>query len=206
MRSSVTGVFPVAAGLWLCFVPPAAAESPRATGPEVKPPVQNSAFAAQAYALGPEDVVKISVWKDEGLTNEVVVRPDGMISFPLVGDVLAEGKSVEELRGEITRRLTRFIPTPTVSVTVMKVHSYKIYVIGKVNKPGEYQVGHYTDVLQALSLAGGVTPFAAEGKIKILRRVKGEQVVFPFDYSDALKGQGLERNIILNRWDTVMVP
>lgn len=196
----------LAAGLGLCLGSPAMGESPKAAGPEPASTGRNSTAAVQSYTLGPEDVVKISVWKDEGLTSEVVVRPDGMISFPLVGDVQAEGKSVEELKVEIAKRLTRFIPTPTVSVTVMKVQSYKIYVIGKVNRPGEFQVGHFTDVLQALSLAGGVTPFAAEGRIKVLRRVKGEQVVFPFDYADALKGEGLDRNIILNRWDTVMVP
>src|SRR5215510_1113726 len=114
------------------------------------------------YLLGPEDVVKISVWKDEHLTTETVVRPDGMISFPLIGDVQAAGRTVEELRGDIVKRLSRFIPNPNVSVAVTKLLSYKIYVLGRVNKPGEYMVGHQTDVLQALSLAGGLTPFAAE--------------------------------------------
>jgi polysaccharide export outer membrane protein len=159
-----------------------------------------------AYALGPEDVVQISVWKDEHLTREVVVRPDGMVSFPLVGDVQAEGKTAEELKAEITTRLSRFIPKPSVSVSVAKVVSYKVYVIGRVNRPGEFLVGHYTDVMQALSLAGGVTPFASENQIKVLRRVNGAQVVFPFAYGDALKGKGLEQNIILQRGDVVMVP
>lgn len=162
--------------------------------------------ADQGYSLGPEDVLLISVWKDEQLTREVVVRPDGMISFPLVGDVPAEGRTVEDLRGDLVKRLTKYIPNANVTVTVTKVLSYKVYVVGRVTKPGEYLVGHYTDVLQALSLAGGLTPFAAENDIKIIRRIKGEQRVFPFRYSDVRKGRDLEQNILLQRGDVVMVP
>jgi polysaccharide export outer membrane protein len=158
------------------------------------------------YQLGPEDVLKISVWKDETLTSEVVVRPDGMVSFPLVGDLQAEGKSVEDLRDALVARLAKYIPKPAVTVAVMKVNSYKIYVTGKVTRPGEYLVGHYTDVMQALSLAGGLTPFASENNIKVLRRMGNEQVTFPFGYGDALKGKGLELNIVLQRGDVVMVP
>lgn len=162
--------------------------------------------ADPGYSLGPEDVLLISVWKDEQLTREVVVRPDGMISFPLVGDVPAEGRTVEDLRIELVRRLTKYIPNANVTVAVTKVLSYKVYVVGRVTKPGEYLVGHYTDVLQALSLAGGLTPFAAENDIKIIRRIKGEQLVFPFRYSDVRKGRDLEQNILLQRGDVVMVP
>ncbi|ULA68959.1 MAG: Capsule polysaccharide export protein [Nitrospira sp.] len=158
------------------------------------------------YGLGPEDVLMISVWKDEHLTREVVVRPDGMISFPLVGDLAAEGRTVEDLRADLVRRLIKYIPNVNVTVAVTKVLSYKIYVAGRVNKPGEYLVGHYTDVLQALSLAGGLTPFAAENDIKIVRRVMGQQHTFPFRYSDVRKGIDLEQNILLQRGDTVMVP
>lgn len=158
------------------------------------------------YVLGPEDIVHISVWKDEHLTREVVVRPDGMVSFPLVGDVPASGKTVEELRLDLTKRLIRFIPTPQVAVDVLKVQSYKVYVLGRVNKPGEYLVGHYTDILQALSLAGGLTPFAAENDIKVIRRLHGDQQVIPFRYGDIQKGKDLKQNILLQRGDTVMVP
>lgn len=158
------------------------------------------------YFLGPEDVLLISVWKDEHLTREVVVRPDGMISFPLVGDVAAEGRTVEELRSDLARRLIKYIPAVNVTVAVTKVLSYKVYVVGRVTKPGEYLVGHYTDVLQALSLAGGLTPFAAENDIKVIRRVMGQQQVFLFRYSDVRKGRDLEQNILLQRGDVVMVP
>lgn len=158
------------------------------------------------YRLGAEDILLVSVWKDEQLTREVVVRPDGMFSFPLVGDIQAEDRTVEDIRGDLVKRLTKYIPNPNVSVAVTKVVSYKVYVVGRVNKPGEYLIGHYTDVLQALSLAGGLTPFAAENDIKVMRRVRGEQYAIPFRYGDLRKGRDLEQNIILQRGDVVMVP
>lgn len=168
--------------------------------------VDPKSFPEAAYLLGAEDVVKISVWKDEHLTQEVIVRPDGMISFPLVGDVPAAGKTVEEVRLELVKRLGKFMPNPHVSVLATKLHSYKIYVTGRVNKPGEFLVGHYTDVLQALSLAGGLTPFAAENDIKVMRREKGEQKVYRFRYGDVRNGTALEQNILLQRGDVVVVP
>jgi polysaccharide biosynthesis/export protein len=158
------------------------------------------------YRLGAEDVMQVSVWKDEQLTKEIVVRPDGMFSFPLVGDIQAEDRTVEEIRVELVKKLNKYIPNPNVSVAVLKVLSYKVYIVGKVNKPGEYLIGHYTDVLQALSLAGGLTAFAAENDIKVIRRVKGQQQVFPFRYGDVRKGQDLDKNILLQRGDVVMVP
>ncbi|HEU5406408.1 MAG TPA: polysaccharide biosynthesis/export family protein [Nitrospira sp.] len=171
--------------------------------------VMSAALVSQldpGYRLGAEDILLVSVWKDEQLTREVVVRPDGMFSFPLVGDIQAEDRTVEDIRGDLVKRLTKYIPNPSVSVAVTKVISYKVYVVGRVNKPGEYLIGHYTDVLQALSLAGGLTPFAAENDIKVMRRVRGEQYAIPFRYGDLRKGRDLEQNIILQRGDVVMVP
>lgn len=175
-------------------------------------PVLPSLASAQLLAgepdflLGPEDVLLISVWKDEHLTREVVVRPDGMVSFPLVGDVQAEDRTVEEIRLDLMTRLIKYIPNPNVSVAVIKIQSYKIYVVGRVNKPGEYVIGRYTDVLQALSLAEGLTPFASENNIKVIRREKGLQRVIPFRYGDMRNGDDLEQNIFLQRGDVVMVP
>ncbi|TKB74248.1 MAG: polysaccharide export protein [Nitrospira sp.] len=163
--------------------------------------------AAEApYLLGPEDIVKISVWRDEHLTQEVVVRPDGMISFPLVGDVPAAGRTIEDVRLELVKRLNRFVQNPQVSIMATKILSYKIYVIGRVHKPGEFLVGHYTDVLQALSLAGGLNQFAAENDIRVMRRNRGEQQVFQFRYGDVRKGKDMGQNIILERGDVVVVP
>jgi len=182
----------LAASVWLWMSSAALAADPMGAEP--------------AYLLGPEDVLKVAVWKDEHLTQETVVRPDGMITFPLIGDVAASGRTAEDVRSEIARRLTKFLPNPNVTVTVLKVLSYRIYVLGRVNKPGEYQVGHHTDVLQALSMAGGLTPYAAENDIKIIRRNGTDEQVFPFRYGDAQKGKELRQNILLQRGDVVMVP
>lgn len=171
--------------------------------------ITTAAMASQIdpeYRLGAEDVMLISVWKDEQLTREVVVRPDGMFSFPLIGDVQAEDRTVDQIRTDLVQRLTKYIPNANVSVAVTKVVSYKVYVVGRVNKPGEYLIGHYTDVLQALSLAGGLTPFAAENDIKVMRRVGREQHAIPFRYGDVRRGRELEQNIVLQRGDVVMVP
>ncbi|MHB8481554.1 MAG: polysaccharide biosynthesis/export family protein [Nitrospiria bacterium] len=166
----------------------------------------DSALLLSSYRLGPEDILKISVWKDESLTMEVLVRPDGYISFPLAGEVLAEGKTVEEVRNELIRKISSYIPDPSLSVIVMKINSYKIYVVGKVNRPGEYLVGHRPDVMQALSLAGGLTPFASENQIKVLRRENGKEHYYPFRYGDVKKGIALEQNMILRQEDVVVVP
>ena len=176
------------------------------TGCVTPEPTAAQNMADPGYHLGPEDVVMISVWKDENLTREAIVRPDGMVSFPLIGDVPAMGHTVEEVRQDIAKRLARFIPNPHVSVAITKLQSYKVYVMGRVTKPGEYLVGHYTDVLQALSLAGGLTPFASENDIKIIRRENGDQRVFLFRYGDVQKGRDLNQNILLERGDVVMVP
>jgi polysaccharide export outer membrane protein len=171
-----------------------------------KPGAAPAVGSGVEYLLGAEDVLAIAVWKDEHLTKEVVVRPDGFVSFPLVGEIQAAGRTVEEVRAEIAKRLAKFIPNPNVSVAAIKVLSYRVYVLGRVNKPGEFMIGHTTDVLQALSLAGGLTPFASENDIRIIRRSNGEQQVIPVPYGDLKRGKNLERNALLQRGDVVMVP
>ena len=157
-----------------------------------KPPPGTEAGAGLSgltpdYQIGPEDVLEISVWKEEGLKKEVLVRPDGGISFPLAGDMQAAGKTARQLQQEIAQRLEKFMADPVVSVAVLKIVGNKIYVIGRVNKPGEFVAGRYVDVLQALSMAGGLTPFAAENGIKVLRKENGKEVVFPIPL---FRGQG----------------
>ena len=169
---------------------------------EVKPPVVTD----PGYKIGPEDILEISIWKEDGLKKEVLVRPDGGISFPLIGDLQATGKTAAELREEITKKLEQFIPDPVVSVALLKVVGNKVFVIGKVNKPGEFVAGRYVDVLQALSMAGGLTPFAAENSIKVLRKEGGKDVVMPFEYSSVKRGERLEQNIMLKGGDVVVVP
>jgi polysaccharide biosynthesis/export protein len=158
------------------------------------------------YRVGPEDVLEISVWREETLKKEALVRPDGGISYPLIGEVQAAGRTVGEIREEIVKRLDKYIPDPVVSVTVLKTGSQRIYVIGKVAKPGEFQVGRYVDVLQALSMAGGLTPFADSGNIRVMRRDGDRQVVLPFEYTAVIRGQKLDDNIQLRAGDVVVVP
>ncbi len=134
------------------------------------------------------------------------MRPDGGFSFPLVGEVQAAGRTAAEIRSEVTERLRKAINDPVVTVSVLKVAGYKVYVIGRVNKPGEFVAGRYIDVLQALSMAGGLTPFAAENDIKVLRKRGGKDEVFEFQYSDVRRGRKLEQNITLQGGDVVLVP
>ncbi|MCW8923423.1 MAG: polysaccharide export protein [Gammaproteobacteria bacterium] len=162
--------------------------------------------AKDAYVIGPGDVLSISVWKEEDMQKEVLVKPDGAISFPLIGDVNAKGMSTSDLKNDISNRLKEFIPNPVVTVSVLKSNSNKIYVIGKVIRPGEYITSNYMDVLQALSLAGGPNPFAETDEIKIIRRVGDDKEVYEFDYDEVMSGNRLEMNIILKAGDTVVVP
>lgn len=158
------------------------------------------------YTLNPGDVLQISVWKEQDLQREVLIRPDGYFSFPLAGDVLAEGRSVEAVRSELTERLSRFIPDLVVTVAVLQLAGNKIYVLGQVNRPGEFVMSGNADVMQAIGMAGGPTVFAQLDEIKILRRSNGTQIAIPFKFSDIEAGRKLEQNILLRAGDTVVVP
>ena len=158
------------------------------------------------YKLGPADVLEISVWKDESLSREVLVPPDGVISFPLIGSIDVKGLTVEELREVVTKKLSEYVPDATVTVLLMQVRSLSAFVIGKVNHPGHFPIDLETSVMQILSMAEGLNPFASPGNIIILRREKGKTVKIPFNYKKVEKGQNLEQNIILKRGDVVVVP
>ena len=160
----------------------------------------------ETYKIQPGDILDISVWEEENLQKQVLVRPDGGMSFPLAGNIEAAGQSVTELQERITERLKKFIPDPVVTVSIMKLDGNKVYVIGKVARPGEFPVTRYVDVVQALSMAGGMTPYAADNKITVLRRENGKQRSIPFRYGDIEKGEDLEQNIILQSGDVVVVP
>jgi len=159
-----------------------------------------------SYLIGPGDVLSISVWKEEGMQLEVLVRPDGEITFPLAGEIRAGGLTTKALSDELVRKLKKYIPHPSVTVSVTQSVSNKIYVIGKVNRPGEFIATGYMDVLQALTLAGGLTPFADADEIKIIRRTKTGTNMKLFDYDEVVSGEHLEMNIILKAGDTVVVP
>ena len=183
----------------------APAWSDAAAIPEAAVSVQ--APAPAVYRIEPGDVLTISVWKEPDLQMEVLVRPDGGLSFPLAGDQHAAGRTVDELRQTLAERLRKYVPDPVVTVTVRQLGGNRIYVVGKVNRPGEFPFSRPLDVMQSLSLAGGGTSYAALNDIRILRRdAKGKQISIPFRYEDVERGRHLEQNVLLETGDTVVVP
>jgi polysaccharide export outer membrane protein len=176
------------------------------------PATDTHAAAAQEAAVGagyqvqPGDVLTVTVWKETDLTGDLLVRPDFGLSFPLVGELDARGKTVDQLRAEIAERLKKYIPSPVVTVATKAVAGNHIYVVGKVQRPGEYPVVRNVDVMQALSLAGGATPFAAVNDIIVLRRAAAGQIVLHFQYNDVARGRDLGQNVVLQPGDTVVVP
>lgn len=162
---------------------------------------------SDAYAIHAGDVLSISVWKETDLQLDVLVRPDGGISFPLLGELPAQGKSVALIAADIREKLQHYIPDPVVNVAVKQLLGNKIFVIGKVNRPGELVLNQPLDVVQALSAAGGMTPFADIDDIIILRRNDaGKQTAIKFDYGQVEQGQNLDTNIFLAGGDVVIVP
>lgn len=173
----------------------------------VAPPVEVERSQFADYQLSPGDALEITVWKEEGLQKEqILISPDGNIIFPLVGTVTAAGKTISELRDKLTSRLADYIADPSISVKLMGNQGNVVFVIGKVNKPGMVNAGRRVDVLQALSLAGGLTVFADDSNISVQRRTGNEIKVFPFDYSNVIDGDDLHENILLEPGDTVTVP
>jgi polysaccharide export outer membrane protein len=192
MKNQARAVTRAIGYVWMWFAATAAAQ-PETAG-------------AVRYEVQPSDVLQVSVWKEPELTQQVVVRPDGAFSFPLVGEVNAVGKSVEDLRRELVQQLGRIIPDVVVTVSVLEIRGNKIYVIGQVNQPGEFIVNPRVDVMQALSLAGGTTAFASPSQIFVLRRDGGEQRRLPFNFDSVLRGRDLEQNVLLRSGDVVVVP
>jgi len=164
------------------------------------------AAARPGYLIQPGDVLQVAVWKETDLTAEVLVRPDGGISFPLAGELPAAGHTVADLTAMLEQRIRKLEPDAVVTVVVKTASGNRVYVIGKVNRPGEFPLIGQIDVMQALSLAGGATPFADTNGIRILRRDGKRQSSIAFRYNDVERGRKLEQNILLQSGDTVVVP
>ena len=162
--------------------------------------------AEKVYQLGSGDVIEISVWKDPELSRNLVVPPDGIISFPLIGSIDVTHLTVSELKKVVTQKLSEFIPDATVTIMLLEINSLKAYVIGKVNNPGEFPINLETNVMQVLSMAGGLNPFASKGNINIIRHRDNRIIKIPFDYGQVEKGKNLEQNILLLSGDVVVVP
>lgn len=163
-------------------------------------------YPAPDYTLAAGDVLDISVWKNEELTRRLTVLPDGKIHFPLIGEVLVQGKTVAQLKKEVEERLSGYVPKPVLSVIVNQVNSMLIYVLGKVNSPGRFLLQSNVNVLQGLAVAGGLNPYAERNKIKIFREEGGKTAIFDFEYDTVAKGKDLSQNVVLKRGDVIVVP
>ena len=170
------------------------------------PADQPETFGPQ-YDIGPGDQLGIEVWKDPSLTREVIVLPDGKISFPLIGELVAGGKTVGQLKIEIEEKLSRYVERNLVlTVEVRELNSMQVYVLGQVNSPGRVVLTSNINVLQALAIAGGPNPFASRSKIRIFRQEGEKNRIIPFDYDKVAAGKNVETNILLRRGDVVYVP
>lgn len=163
--------------------------------------------ASEDYVIGTEDVLSISVWKEEELSvKELVVRPDGKISLPLVNDIQASGMTPKQLQEKIAGKLKEFVAAPNVTVTVIKILSHTVSVVGQVSKPGLYTLGSPTTVLDILARVEGLSEFAKMKNIMILRNENGKTLQLSFNYKDVIRGKNLQQNILLKNGDKVIVP
>jgi polysaccharide export outer membrane protein len=163
------------------------------------------------FLIGPEDVLVVTVWRNQELSKEVIVRPDGRISLPLIGDITAADLTAQALSKRIADGLAEFISTPIVSVQVKEVNSYHFFVVGEVARPGKHVVKSYASVLEGISYAGGFTMFASRNNVHVLRNVKNgegvrKQISIPVPYADIVRGKNLDANIILKAGDVIVVP
>ena len=204
-KSGVPGLLAVAVVMSLSVLP-GCTQMGLVPGSEVESKSSNTEFV-----LGPEDVLEVVVWRNQDLSRVVIVRPDGMISMPVIGDVQAAGLTADQLAERITTRLKEYKENPTVSVSVKEINSYNVFVIGEVAKPGKYQLKSYTTILQAISIAGGFTPYASRNKLQIVRHITNgnggwREVRLAMPYDDLLKGQGDPEYIMIKAGDTIIVP
>ena len=176
---------------------------PAAERPEgVNPPVK----VGKDYIIGADDVLDVSVWKEQELTRTLQVRPDGKISMPLLGDVQAAGMTPGQLAQNVSERLKKFLTAPQVTVILTQINSQRVYVIGEVTRPGAYPVLPGMTVLQAISSAGGLTQFANSKKIFVMRNENHIQTKYPFSYKEVLDGRKAEENLAVKAGDTIVVP
>jgi polysaccharide export outer membrane protein len=164
-------------------------------------PVQES-----SYKIGPNDVLSIFVWKEPDLTRDVTVMPDGKITYPLIGEIMAQGHTASELKQVISDKLQNFVTAPEVTVIVKESRSQVIYTIGKVLKPGPYPLAPGMTVMQALSAAGGFAEWADTKSILIVRKEGGKEIQLHFNYKEFTSGENLQQNILLKPGDTLVVP
>jgi polysaccharide export outer membrane protein len=158
------------------------------------------------YIIGPEDQLSIVFWREKDMSADVVVRPDGKISLPLLNDVQAAGLTPPALRDQLTDAARQFIEDPNVTIVVRQINSRRVFVTGEVAKPGPYPLNGATTVLQIIATAGGLREYADDKHIVVLRTVNGHNVTFKFNYRDVAKQKSLTQNVELKPGDTIIVP
>ncbi len=174
--------------------------------PSPKSLEKSSLIVTREYLIGPEDILDVTVWRNQELSKTVAVRPDGRISLPLIGEVVAVGRTPEELTNEISKRLHEFKENPNLAIVVHEVNSYAIFVLGEVAKPGKYPLKIKTTLLQGISIAGGFTSVAARNKLVVFRfRDNGAEKI-KASYDDIVLRDGIHQNIELKPGDTIVVP
>jgi polysaccharide export outer membrane protein len=178
--------------------------TPQAQSPASPPPAAIQVPAD--YAIGVDDGLSIVFWRDPAMSADVVVRPDGKISLPLLNDVDAAGRTPEQLRVTILERAKRFVEEPSITVVVRAINSRKVFITGQVAHAGSYSLANHTTVLQLIAMAGGLTDYADGKKIKVLRVEQGRSTMLPFNYEEVRKGKKLDQNIELRVGDTIIVP
>jgi polysaccharide biosynthesis/export protein len=190
---------------------PSTLKSPAAPG--AKPPAQPAADAAVQgvalpadYVIGPDDVLQVVFWQEKDLSAEVVVRPDGRISLPLINEVTASGSTPAQLRTAIMQAASRFVTDPSLTIFVKTINSRKVFVMGMVTRPGPYPLNDSMTILQMLATAGGLAEYAKANEIVVMRTEQGQTKSFKFNYNDVRKGKNLQQNIALRPGDTIVVP
>ena len=167
---------------------------------------QHAKMSQNASTIGPGDILSINIWKEPELSKEIVVRLDGKISLPLVNDVKAAGLSCAELRERLIEKYKNYVEVPEVSVTMVESRSKKVYVLGKINRPGEYILQKDMTIIQALSLAGGLSEWADRSDVRLVRNINGTEKTFRVDYNAIVSGKDLSQNIQLQPDDTIFLP
>lgn len=181
-----------------------------APGPAPRTPTSTTASTGMPtptdYVIGPDDVLGIVFWRDTEMTGDVTVRPDGNITLPLLRDIKAAGLRPDELREAITKAASKLIADPNVSVVVRQINSRNVFITGQVARPGAYPVSGQMDVVQLITVAGGLNEYADSGDISILRTENGKTTRLRFNYGEVMRGKKLEQNVVLRPGDRVMVP
>jgi polysaccharide export outer membrane protein len=220
--------FLVLAMLTAFAVPGSAAQAPNSGQSAGKPAAQPSPRASSApanqkavpdpsgvpagvtpppgYVIGPDDVLMVLHWREKDMSAEVSVRPDGMITLPLLNEVQAAGLSPEQLRQQIEKRSAEFIEEPSVTIVVKQINSRRVFVTGNVAKAGMYPLTTGMTVLQAIAAAGGLNEYADEKGISVMRVEGGKTQRLKFNYKDVTRGKKLEQNVALHPGDTIVVP